>query len=250
MRRRREIGSNRQAGPVGVAEPCGRRSARTGFTLIELLIVVAIIAILAAIAVPNFHEAQIRSKISRVKNDLRAIATAVEAYMVDNRKYPPTAMFAGDASVNYPAGFFAGRGGATLLTTPVAYLASYPLDPFPDFQGWTSGNTQHVGMPDRPYYYDQISPASAALAHGHRPYRGDAERAMGLKWALFSCGPTRRRKGVPGSMSDEDGWYFYLKPRRAFPSALQFYDPTNGTVSVGAIARYSAGEIHRYDPEP
>lgn len=47
------------------------------FTLIELLIVVAIIAILALIAVPNFLEAQIRSKVSRAKSDLRSIATAL-----------------------------------------------------------------------------------------------------------------------------------------------------------------------------
>ncbi len=54
-----------------------------GFTLIELLIVVAIIAILAAIAIPNFLEAQTRSKVSRVKSDLCIIATAVESYTVD-----------------------------------------------------------------------------------------------------------------------------------------------------------------------
>jgi len=56
---------------------------RRGFTLIELLIVVAIIAILAAIAVPNFLEAQVRSKVARVKSDLRTLATAQEAYFVD-----------------------------------------------------------------------------------------------------------------------------------------------------------------------
>ena len=49
------------------------------FTLIELLIVVAIIAILAAIAVPNFLEAQIRAKVSRVLSDQRSLATAMEA---------------------------------------------------------------------------------------------------------------------------------------------------------------------------
>ena len=58
------------------------------FTLIELLIVVAIIAILAAIAVPNFLEAQVRSKVSRAKADMRSVATALEAYRTDFNRYP------------------------------------------------------------------------------------------------------------------------------------------------------------------
>lgn len=58
------------------------------FTLIELLIVVAIIGILAAIAVPNFLNAQIRAGVTRVKADFRTIMTALETYRLDNNDYP------------------------------------------------------------------------------------------------------------------------------------------------------------------
>ncbi len=70
---------------------------KRGFTLIELLIVVAIIAILAAIAVPNFLEAQTRAKVARVRSDHRSLATAVESYYVDNNEYP--AMTGADAAL-------------------------------------------------------------------------------------------------------------------------------------------------------
>jgi type II secretion system protein G len=59
-----------------------------GFTLIELLIVVAIIGIIAAIAIPNLLNAIDRGKQKRTMADLRSVATATEAYAVDFNFYP------------------------------------------------------------------------------------------------------------------------------------------------------------------
>ena len=62
-----------------------------GFTLIELLIVVAIIGIIAAIAIPNLLNAIDRGKQKRTIADMRSIGTGVEAYAVDNNVYPAAA---------------------------------------------------------------------------------------------------------------------------------------------------------------
>jgi len=59
---------------------------RGGFTLVEIMIVVAIIALLAAIAVPGFLRARKRSQASRVINDLRLIDSAVDQYAIENNK--------------------------------------------------------------------------------------------------------------------------------------------------------------------
>ncbi|MBI1388497.1 MAG: prepilin-type N-terminal cleavage/methylation domain-containing protein [bacterium] len=101
------------------ATPAGR--ALRGFTLIELLIVVAIIGILAAIAVPNFLNAQIRAKVARCHSDMQALGTGFEMYNLDNNSFP---YFGGDqwySAFIYPA-----------LTTPISYLASIPKDGFVD----------------------------------------------------------------------------------------------------------------------
>ena len=62
-----------------------------GFTLIELLIVVAIIGIIAAIAIPNLLNAINRGKQKRTMADIRSVATAVESYSVDWNFYPRVA---------------------------------------------------------------------------------------------------------------------------------------------------------------
>ena len=105
-----------------------KKKIRTnGFTLIELLIVVAIIGILAAIAVPNFLNAQIKAKIARCQSDIRSIAMAQEMYFLDHNSYPPESeddIFTGRRARSSSGLFF--------LTSPVAYMNSVPRDPFQD----------------------------------------------------------------------------------------------------------------------
>ncbi|HEX8295469.1 MAG TPA: prepilin-type N-terminal cleavage/methylation domain-containing protein, partial [Chthoniobacteraceae bacterium] len=59
---------------------------RGGFTLVEIMIVVAIIALLAAIAVPNFLRARKRSQATRILEDLRMIDSAIDQYAIENNK--------------------------------------------------------------------------------------------------------------------------------------------------------------------
>lgn len=62
--------------------------SKKGFTLIELLIVVAIIGILAAIAIPQFAAYRMRGYNSAANSDLKNLKTSLEAYFTDNQKYP------------------------------------------------------------------------------------------------------------------------------------------------------------------
>src|SRR5512133_1923096 len=96
-------------------------SRKSAFTLIELLIVVAIIAILAAIALPNFLEAQTRAKISAVHSDMRTLTTALEAYRADTNAYPPA------LNAFLPPN---PETETWRLTTPVPYLTQIPRDIF------------------------------------------------------------------------------------------------------------------------
>lgn len=197
---------------------------KTAFTLIELLIVVAIIAILAAIAVPNFLEAQVRAKVSRALADMRTIATAVEAYTVDCNAPPPN-----DGKLNViPAE----------LTTPVAYITNKNLvDPF-------ATGIQDVLTPEearsRFYTYMQIvtfeqsqfwqsvgRPCPHEAIDSLSENRGALEKYG--KWRMVSIGPDRT----------------YLDLGN-FPPPLRGsdvpYDATNGTKSFGNILRTQKGK--------
>ena len=184
----------------------------SGFTLIELLIVVAIIAILAAIAVPNFLEAQTRSKVSRVKADIRSLGTAVEAYAVDNNKYPlsPHPLY-GDPAGG-PSGIF--RDGAPgSITTPIAYITSSKLvDPF-------AADAQSGGLPwdEVVFTWNNFTDENTS---GFYP---DAYKEYYGSYRIGSIGPDRN---------------WYNNNTRTFNDDNTIvYDPTNGTISIGNIWR-------------
>jgi type II secretion system protein G len=186
------------------AEVMKRREA---FTLIELLIVVAIIAILAAIAVPNFLEAQVRSKISRTKSDLRSLATAWEAYRLDNNMYPP----------DYDSGAFGVSPDSEYLTyaavtTPVAYMTSVPLDIFIDRK---SKEILHKPV----NYYQYYAPDGKVIV--------DAEYARaGLLWIMTTMGP---------DFADQELWAYVAGTPDIVANLT--YDASNGTKSLGDLGR-------------
>ena len=193
---------------------------RNGFTLIELLIVVAIIAILALIAVPNFLEAQVRAKVSRVKTDMRTIATGLEAYYVDWNSYT------------------FGQGGRVLvgmimLTTPVSYLTSIPGEVFAmlhgqQAEGQTRGLVYELGVGDA----GSKEPAGRDFSN---PGLGMPSNC----YMIESNGPDRWDDSRDTFQTGAFPWTWNPEDLNIIEGASAFlYDPTNGTVSFGDIPRF------------
>lgn len=192
---------------------------RRAFTLIELLIVVSIIAILAAIAVPNMLEAMIRSKVARAKSDMRTVSIGLESFRVDRNRYPADSTNSG-TTIGY-------LQRLEVLTTPISYLSSVPADPFAD-KGRIIQYT--ASRPVDPYTTDlgHNSPFVFPLTYDYARRRANdgqwedwnvwakiVENPDSIQWAMRSAGP--------------DKWPIWLG------ETAHAYDPTNGTVSAGNI---------------
>ncbi len=183
------------------------------FTLIELLIVVAIIGILAAIAVPNFLNAQIRAKISRVQSDQSAYATAMDMYQLDNGNHFPH------------------QDQIWRITSPVSYIAGLNPDPFAPA---IPGRFNFVHAYD-PFYFITTQPDPNTInenlladfniwtGYPNQWTGGTNDRSMAgtVRYQIRSIGPNRY---------NEYGMRF---------------DATNGLVSNGDINRFGPGNIDR-----
>lgn len=189
----------------------------SGFTLIELLIVVAIIGILAAIAVPNFLNAQTKASLARVKSDLRAVETALEMYHLDNNAYP----FPFTRPANRLINIFE-------LSTPVAYLPNIGAmdDPFKPRRIFTPENNNA----------DTVS----YLYHNFKGFWGGSQVGLPSGNCLKSDGPDHvYTQGC-------NVWKTYFTNGQKMTQAMRdtIYNVTNGLNSSGDIP-WLTGEAAR-----
>lgn len=189
----------------------------TAFTLIELLIVVAIIGILAAIAVPNFLNAQVRAKVARVEGDLSALAVALESYYLDNNYYPNFM----DAQHGNDLGKFA----LMKLSTPIAYIGQGVIwDPFMAPHVETNHGSGYP--PPYPYnYHDRYTILNFAA---NRSWWENYDPEFKYQWFLISVGP--------------DMLFYHPQGGPRF-NWLISYQASNGLKSWGNLCRYGPGNV-------
>lgn len=210
---------------------------KSGFTLIELLIVVAIIAILAAIAVPNFLEAQTRAKVSRSVSDMRSLGVALESYRVDYGTIPRPWRGTAPQADAYWWGFV-----PMMLTTPISYINSWPLMPFTDtsvtaiWKNATGGTGTAFNQSYTYVFYPHQFTANFASIGG--TFKNAGKHGI----------PADARFADAGSFIESvnhAGYILYTAGPDSVDSIVWVspitYDPSNGTLSFGDVCYFGQG---------
>lgn len=183
---------------------------KQGFTLIELLIVVAIIGILAAIAVPNFMNAQVRAKVTRSMSEFRTMSDAYQLYKMDYNNFPPILGLIPDWQGRTTSHAF------RPLTTPISYYSGSIQDLF---QPAVNRKEPLFDLYDGSYAYSAPVPTDDTISRfGY----------LIQTYSLLSFGPDQ----LPT---------IYNTSR--FPD---FYSPSNGIISGGDIIFSESEGLHNY----
>lgn len=216
---------------------------KKGFTLIELLIVVAIIGILAAIAVPNFLNAQTRAKVARCYSDMKSLTTSISIFNTekgmmlvdirdDDNDFCLERILEEFNGVGHNGGGGNRNNMAVLspLTSPISYMSSLPISPFVPKQLFTntSGNNEAWGRVGNEVYvyWDNDPEVKNDSGTNNKDFNLQfmgryAPRLKPWDFILISYGPgagsdTTLTKGVP-------------------------YHPSNGLISGGEIFMTNGG---------
>ena len=207
----------------------------SGFTLIELLIVIAIILILIAIALPNFLEAQIRARVTNAQAEMRGIEPAMVSYLQDWKRYPADGFELPSYRDAYPE---ENPRIWVQLTTPIPYLTQIPIDEFNVAVRDTRPAPDNTRDPIyQTYRYYAAHWRCLALGGSPRRYTEtcikagkpfvDADKEFVGKWVIFSPGPD--------NVHNYGEWSMHISHREKYP---YLYSPTNGTRSIGDLVKW------------